>query len=359
MQTKDFYFDLPEELIAQRPSPERGADRLLRLDRASGAYSDHEFPEISDLVAPGTLMVFNDSKVRRARVFAKADSSGNEAEFLLVACLNLRDSPRFQGIAFSTVWKAMVRNAKRHKPGRTYTFADGTHAQIIKDPDGTTENTEFRIVEFDRPIDDAWLETNGHLPLPPYIRREDELEDKDRYQTIYAKSIGSVAAPTAGLHFTGGILAALDAKGIERLSVTLHVGLGTFLPVRSETIEQHVMHEETYSVSKDVAEKITRAKKDGRPVLAVGTTSIRVLESAWDANAGELRSGESSTKIFIYPGYTFKAVDQVFTNFHTPESTLLMLVSAFAGKERIFSAYRHAVEKRYRFFSYGDSMLIQ
>jgi S-adenosylmethionine:tRNA ribosyltransferase-isomerase len=359
MQTKDFYFDLPEELIAQRPSLERGADRLLRLDRASGSYSDHEFPEIAELVAPGTLMVFNDSKVRRARVFATADSSGNQAEFLLVACLNLRDSSRFPGTAFSTIWKAMVRNAKRHKPGRTYTFPDGTHAQIIADPDGTTDNTEFRIVEFDRPIDDAWLETNGHLPLPPYIRREDELDDKDRYQTVYAKNIGSVAAPTAGLHFTEGILAELDSRGAERVSVTLHVGLGTFLPVRSETIEQHVMHEETYSVSKDVAEKITRAKKDGRPVLAVGTTSIRVLESAWDANESLLRPGESSTKIFIYPGYKFKVVDQVFTNFHTPESTLLMLVSAFAGKDHIFSAYRHAVEKQYRFFSYGDSMLIQ
>jgi S-adenosylmethionine:tRNA ribosyltransferase-isomerase len=353
MQTKDFHFDLPEELIAQAPCPERGHDRLLTLDRRTGETQDHLFSDLPALVAPGTLMVFNDSKVRRARVYAKVDASGNEAEFLLIGMVPLA------GTAPGSVWKAMAKNAKRQKPGRTYTFADGTHAGIIPDPDGKLDGTEFRLLEFDHPVDDSWLERNGHLPLPPYIKRGDELSDADRYQTVYARVTGSVAAPTAGLHFTPEVLAALDAKGVERTTVTLHVGLGTFLPVRAENIEDHAMHEESYTVSEETAALVGRAKREGRPVLAVGTTSIRTLESAWDVSEGKLRSGSSATKIFIYPGYEFKVVDQVFTNFHTPESTLLMLVSAFAGKERIFSAYRRAVAERYRFFSYGDSMLIR
>lgn len=353
MRTKDFYFDLSEDLIAQKPSTERGMDRLLRLDRAMGKISDHPFTDIVSLVKPGTLMVFNDSKVRRARIYATADSSGNPAEFLLVALY------RFEGKESGTVWKTMVRNAKRHKAGRSYTFNDGTKAVIIADGDGTLEKTEFRLLEFSHPVDDVWLEKNGHLPLPPYIHRDDELADADRYQTVYSKNVGSVAAPTAGLHFTDEILSALDAHGVERASVTLHVGLGTFLPVRTDNIEDHVMHEESFSVSAETAEKVARAKREGRPVLAVGTTSIRTLESAWNAEKGSLEIGENSTRIFIYPGYTFKVVDQVFTNFHTPESTLLMLVSAFAGKETILKAYAHAIDKKYRFFSYGDSMLIQ
>jgi S-adenosylmethionine:tRNA ribosyltransferase-isomerase len=353
MQTKDFHFELPEELIAQTPAANRGGDRLLLLDRATGLTEDRLFSDISSLVEPGTLMVFNDSRVRRARIYATSLSSGNQAEFLLVRVAHV------PGSLGGTVWKAMAKNAKRQKVGRIYAFADGTKAEIVADPEGKLEGTEFRLLKFERPIDDAWLETNGHLPLPPYIKREDELDDADRYQTVYARNIGSVAAPTAGLHFTESVLASLDARGIERTTVTLHVGLGTFLPVRSERIEDHVMHEESYSVSVDTAEKVARAKKEGRPVLAVGTTSIRTLESAWDESSQSLRSGESATSIFIYPGYRFKVVDQVFTNFHTPESTLLMLVSAFAGKEKIMSAYEHAVAERYRFFSYGDSMLIR
>jgi S-adenosylmethionine:tRNA ribosyltransferase-isomerase len=328
-------------------------DRLLRLDRSTGLTSDHLFTDIVSLVKPGTLMVFNDSKVRRARIYATADSSGNPAEFLLITMY------RMDGKQTGSVWKAMVRNAKRHKAGRTYTFSDGTKAVIIGDGDGALEKTEFRLLEFSRPIDDEWLGKNGHLPLPPYIHREDELEDADRYQTVYSKNVGSVAAPTAGLHFTQEILAALDSHGVERASVTLHVGLGTFLPVRADNIEDHVMHEESFTISASTAEKVERAKREGRPVLAVGTTSIRTLESAWDSEKNCLESGDNSTRIFIYPGYKFKVVDQVFTNFHTPESTLLMLVSAFAGKDHIFSAYEHAVKERYRFFSYGDSMLIQ
>jgi S-adenosylmethionine:tRNA ribosyltransferase-isomerase len=353
MQTKDFHFDLPEELIAQQPSQKRGGDRLLLLNRATGRYDDRLFSDLAGLVEPGTLMVFNDSKVRRARIYATVEQSGNQAEFLLIAIA------RVPGAEPGSVWKVMAKNAKRQKPGRAYSFPDGTKAEIIGDPEGALEGTEFRLLRFERPIDDAWLEKNGHLPLPPYIRREDELADSERYQTVYARKVGSVAAPTAGLHFTEEALAALDARGVERTTVTLHVGLGTFLPVRAERIEDHVMHEESYSVSAETAEKVARAKKEGRAVLAVGTTSIRTLESAWDESLGGLRVGEDSTKIFIYPGYRFKVVDQVFTNFHTPESTLLMLVSAFAGKEKILAAYEHAVAERYRFFSYGDSMLIR
>ncbi len=353
MQTKDFHFELPEELIAQVPSARRGGDRLLVLDRSTGKTEDRLFSEIADIVEPGTLMVFNDSRVRRARVYATVESTGSEAEFLLIAPMAI---PGFEP---SRVWKAMARNAKRQKVGRAYRFADGTRAEIVEDASVDLSGTEFRLLAFERAIGDDWLERNGHLPLPPYIKRGDELSDADRYQTVYARNVGSVAAPTAGLHFTDGTLAALDARGIERATVTLHVGLGTFLPVRADRIEEHVMHEESYSVSEDTAERVTRAKREGRPVLAVGTTSIRTLESAWDESGGRLRAGESSTGIFIYPGYRFKVVDRVFTNFHTPESTLLMLVSAFAGKERIFAAYEHAIAERYRFFSYGDSMLIR
>lgn len=352
MQTKDFYFDLPEDLIAQEPSAVRGRDRLLRLDRKTGAWADYEFADLVSLIDPGTLMVFNDSRVRKARIYATADSSGNRTEFLLISRLH-------DLFGHSCVWKAMVRNAKRHKSGRTYTFADGTRAEIIADPQGLLDGTEFRYVRFDRLVDDSWLDTQGHLPLPPYIRRDDSAADQDRYQTVYARTVGSVAAPTAGLHFTPEILAALDARGIERRTVTLHVGLGTFLPVRSVRLEDHKMHSESFSVSGETALAVTQAKREGRPVLAVGTTSIRTLESAWNREDRILEPGERDTSIFIYPGYEFAVVDQVFTNFHTPESTLLMLVSAFAGKERIFEAYRHAVESRYRFFSYGDSMLIR
>lgn len=353
MQTKDFHFDLPDALIAQKPSEIRGNDRLLCLDKKTGVYEDHIFSDIVSLINPETLMVFNDSRVRHARIFGVADSSGNKAEFLLISLfVSLPEIP-------GTVWKVMAKNAKRHKPGRTYTFSDGTKAQIITSPSGELEGTEFRLLQFNKVIDDSWLDQFGHLPLPPYINREDEPEDADRYQTIYSQIIGSVAAPTAGLHFTNTILSLLDSKKIERTSVTLHVGLGTFLPVRSERIEDHKMHEEIYSISLETATKINNAKKEGRPILAVGTTSIRTLESSWDEKTNTVLPGNRSTNIFIYPGYQFKVTNQVFTNFHTPESTLLMLVSAFAGKENIMNAYTHAIESQYRFFSYGDAMLIR
>jgi S-adenosylmethionine:tRNA ribosyltransferase-isomerase len=264
----------------------------------------------------------------------------------------------------------MVKSAKKQKPGMRYTFPDGTIATIIEHEGNA--GTEFRALKFDFAINEEWFEKNGHIPLPPYIRREDTDEDSERYQNVYATDTGSAACPTAGLHFTKDMLARLDKAGIERRFVTLHVGLGTFLPVREENIENHKMHEEWYTIPKETADAINKAKREGRPILAVGTTSVRTLESAAQKLSDEeggfdqlnpqkewLNPGTSSTSIFMYPGYKFKVVDQMFTNFHTPESTLIMLVSAFAGRENILSAYKTAVENKYRFFSYGDCMFIR
>jgi S-adenosylmethionine:tRNA ribosyltransferase-isomerase len=228
----------------------------------------------------------------------------------------------------------------------------------------TAENTDVpandrRIITFEKPLDENWFEQYGHIPLPPYMKREDKKEDSERYQTVYAKNTGSAAAPTAGLHFTPGILKSLEKKGIQIGWVTLNVGLGTFAPVRTENIEDHSMHTERYNVPVKTAELVNKARKDGRNIIAVGTTSLRTLESAWDTETGKLRNGDGATDIFIYPGYKFKVVNQLFTNFHTPESTLLMLVSAFSGRDKIINAYKTAVQMHYRFFSYGDAMFIK
>lgn len=346
MLLKEFDFNLPEELIAQHPSGIRGQDKLMLLNRKTGETEHHNMSDLPDLILPGTLMIFNNSKVRRARCYGIKETTGREQEFMF---LNQLDST-------GNTWNTMVKGAKKQKPGMRYTFPDGTTGTII----GREENTgtEFRALRFESPVTEEWFEKNGHIPLPPYIKREDTEEDSERYQNIYAKETGSAACPTAGLHFTEEMLSRLSEKGIERDFVTLHVGLGTFLPVREEKIEDHKMHEEVFTVSEATAEKINQAKKEGRPVLAVGTTSVRTLESACDEN-GIVKAGTSSTHIFMYPGYRFKVIDQMFTNFHTPESTLIMLVSAFAGREHILNAYRTAVENRYRFFSYGDAMFIR
>jgi S-adenosylmethionine:tRNA ribosyltransferase-isomerase len=238
-----------------------------------------------------------------------------------------------------------------------YAFFDNNGNKIAQAVMGGGAEGGVRLLEFDRPIDDDWLDRYGHIPLPPYIKRADTEADADRYQTVYAAACGSSAAPSAGLHFTRELLDTLSAAGIESAFVTLHVGLGTFLPVRSADIEDHVMHNETFCIDEETAAKIERAKAEGRKIIAVGTTSVRTLESAWDS--GRLRTGEGGTSIFIYPGYRFKVVDALFTNFHTPESTLLMLVSAFAGRELILESYAEAVREGYRFFSYGDAMLIE
>ena len=352
MRTDDFSFELPEELIAQRPSERRGESRLLVLDRASGSLRHVMARELADFVEPKSLMVFNDSRVRKARIYGEAEDTGARVEFLLLRRLG------------PGLWEAAATKLKRQRPGRRYRFPEGVEAEVTADPaGGGAERPDTRALRFEPPIDEAWLERVGHVPLPPYIKRDDGAADEERYQTVYARAVGSAACPTAGLHFTRELLAALDERGVERRAVTLHVGLGTFLPVRSENIEEHAMHEEEYTVPEETASAVMRARAEGRPILAVGTTSLRTLESAWAAEgsggAGSLRAGPGATRIFIYPGYRFNVVDRLFTNFHTPRSTLLMLVSAFAGRERILAAYEEAVRLRYRFFSYGDAMLIQ
>ena len=357
MKLSNFYFDLPEELIAQKPSGVRGQDKLMLLNRATGEVTHLSMDDLPSLISPDTLMGFINSKVRRSRCYGiklsevegqggRERSSGTEREFMF---LN-------QMTPEGTLWHTMVKGAKKVKPGNSYRFADGSVGTIVAHE--SDAGSEFRTIQFESRLDDDWFSRNGHIPLPPYIRREDDDTDSERYQTIYAKETGSSACPTAGLHFTEEMFRRLDEKGIERVFVTLHVGLGTFLPVRTENIEEHKMHEEVYTIPFDVAEKINQAKKNGRPILAVGTTSVRTLESASDEN-GFVKGGSSATHIFMYPGYRFKCVTQMFTNFHTPESTLIMLVSAFAGREHILNAYQKAVEEKYHFFSYGDCMLIK
>jgi len=338
METKDFSFDLPEELIAQYPPAERGKSRLLVLDRASGKRAHKMVADLPDLLPQDALLVFNDSRVRKARLFGIAEETGVRAEFLLVERWG------------ENRWKVMAKRAKRRRVGSRYRFEGGLTGEI------EGEEGEFRILSFSAPVDDPWLDLHGHIPLPPYIKRQDDAGDEDRYQTVYARSTGSAAAPTAGLHFTEEILGALRRRGIETVFVTLHVGLGTFLPVRSDRLEDHKMHEEVYTVGEKTAEMVERAHAEGRPIVAVGTTAVRTLESAW--KNGRLERGSSSTSIFIYPSYRFKVVNSLFTNFHTPESTLLMLVCAFAGRDLILDTYAEAIREKYRFFSYGDAMWI-
>ncbi len=346
MKTSDFYFDLPQELIAQKPSGKRGEDKLMLLGRNSGDVQHKLMSDLPDLIDDGTLMVFNNSRVRRSRCYGIKTTSGREQEFMFLNQIGVEGD----------TWNTMVKGAKKVKAGNVYKFPDGSEGVIVESPEN--EGTEFRSIKFPFRVMEDWFERNGHIPLPPYIRREDTEVDGERYQTVYAKETGSAACPTAGLHFTEDMISRLQKKGIDLAWLTLHVGLGTFLPVRAENIEQHKMHEEFYTVPYDVADKINAAKKEGRPILAVGTTSVRTLESASDEN-GIVHGGSGSTHIFMYPGYKFKVVDQMFTNFHTPESTLLMLVSAFASREHILNAYNIAIQEKYRFFSYGDAMLIK
>jgi S-adenosylmethionine:tRNA ribosyltransferase-isomerase len=327
------------------------------LDRASGRREHRmvaDLPELLRAAFPGPkpLLVFNNSRVRKARIFGIAGEGGAATEFLLINKPDDDSSGR--------TWRVLVRRAKRRRTGSRYRFTDEAGrelaaAEIIA---GDRSGGEFRLLRFDRPIDEPWLERYGHVPLPPYIKRPDTAADSERYQTVYAAQTGSVAAPTAGLHFTRSLLAGLEAAGLGAAFITLHVGLGTFLPVRAGRLEDHPMHGEVYQIDAGTAAALTQARAAGRPLIAVGTTSVRTLESAWDSSGGTFRAGEGSTSIFIYPGYRFKAVEGLFTNFHTPESTLLMLVSAFAGKDLILDSYAEAVRQGYRFFSYGDAMLI-
>ncbi len=337
MKTSQFYFDLPQELIAQKPSDRRGESRLILLDKKSGAYKHSYMKNFPDFVDKDTLIVVNNSKVRKARLYGISETGGR-VEFLLTK----RKSP--------VEWAAVVSKKKKQKTGKKYSFPGGITGMIAGDED------DLKIVRFSAAVDDKYLDVNGHMPLPPYIKREDNEDDWNRYQTVYAEETGSTAAPTAGLHFTESIINKIKDKGIIITPVTLHVGLGTFIPVRTENVEDHSMHEEEYEISEESAELINRAKREGKKILAVGTTSTRTLESAWTGT--EVKAGRNSTDLFIYPGYRFNVVDQMLTNFHTPDSSLIILVSAFAGTENIKRAYREAVLRKYRFFSYGDAMFI-
>ncbi len=345
VKTSQFSFDLPDELIAQTPSAERDAARLLVLNRSSGEVSHSSVRDLPSFVAPGTLLVLNDTRVRKARLFGTRPG-GAVTEIVL---LEEKGGGR---------WEVITGRAGRLKPGAVFELPGGVTATLeTSDPArGESPGGGTRILRFAPAINEAWLERHGHVPLPPYIKRPDVPADEDRYQTVYARAIGSAAAPTAGLHFTPALLEELRTRGIDLAWVTLHVGLGTFKPIRTENIEDHTMHEEAFAVPARTTALVDAAVREGRPVLAVGTTVVRTLESAWEP--GGLREGEGRTRIYITPGYSFKVVNRLFTNFHTPGSSLLVLVSAFAGTGRILSVYGEAVRRGYRFFSYGDAMLI-
>ncbi|MBN1699676.1 MAG: tRNA preQ1(34) S-adenosylmethionine ribosyltransferase-isomerase QueA [Spirochaetales bacterium] len=346
MKTSDFFFDIDPERIAQYPKTIRGTSRLLLLDREKGTLKDDEFSRIGDIIRPGSLIVINDSRVRKARVFGSREETDNRCpegpskpvEFLFLEEIK----PRF--------WKVLTQKTKKRKPGDTYRFSEEVTGTIRKHENG------YCILELSTRVGEGFFERHGHVPLPPYIRRSDAASDSDRYQTVYSRTTGSAAAPTAGLHFTGAIMRRLEENGCLIRRITLHVGIGTFIPIRTETVEEHRMHEEVFDIPEETAQTIEAYMNGGKQIIAVGTTVVRALESACDN--GRIRTGRQKTSLFIYPGYTFKAVNGLITNFHTPGSTLLVMVSAFAGKANIDRAYRHAIEAGYRFFSYGDAMMI-
>jgi S-adenosylmethionine:tRNA ribosyltransferase-isomerase len=340
-RTSDYDFALPRERIAQHPLAERDASRLMVVDRNAQTIAHRTFRDIADLIAPGDVLVVNRTRVMRARLLGTR-ASGAPAEILLLKPLG------------DGRYEAMVSPGGKLRPGRRVDIAPGFFADILEITERRTRVVHLTSNEL--PLDDA-IERFGHVPLPPYMERPDAAEDRERYQTVYARESGSVAAPTAGLHFTGDLLAALAAKGIARAEVLLHVGAGTFKPVEVDDPAEHVMHEEWYSISPDAATLINDRRAAGGRVWAVGTTSVRALESAAD-KGGRIHAGEGDTRIFIRPPYRFRAVDRIITNFHLPRSTLIMLVAAFAGYELIMRAYEAAITERYRFYSYGDAMAI-
>ena len=341
LQKSDFYFDLPEELIAQDPLEDRSSSRLLVLDKETGETSHHIFKEVINYLNPGDCLVLNNTKVIPARLIGHKEDTGAAIEVLL---LKRKEND---------IWETLVKPGKKCKPGTKIVFGEGLlHATVLE----TVEDGN-RLIQFSyEGIFEEILDKLGEMPLPPYITHK--LQDKNRYQTVYAKYEGSAAAPTAGLHFTKELLQQIEEKGIDIAYVTLHVGLGTFRPVKVDNILEHHMHSEFYQVTKEAADKINKAKKEGHRVICVGTTSCRTVESAADEN-GMVKEGCDNTEIFIYPGYKFKVLDALITNFHLPESTLVMLVSALAGREHILNAYEEAIQEKYRFFSFGDAMLIK
>ena len=340
MKTADLYFDLPQELIAQDPLEDRSSSRLLVLDRETGKTEHHIFKDVIDYLNPGDCLVVNNTKVIPARLFGSKEGTEAKIEILL---LKRKEND---------VWETLVKPGKKAKPGTRISFGDGLlTGEVI---DVVEEGNRLIKFTYDGIFEEI-LDQLGQMPLPPYITHQ--LKDKNRYQTVYAKHDGSAAAPTAGLHFTPELLEAIKAKGVNIAHVTLHVGLGTFRPVKVEDVTNHHMHSEFYIVEEDQAKLINETKQRGGKIVSVGTTSCRTLESATD-DQGILHAGSGWTDIFIYPGYKFKMIDRLITNFHLPESTLLMLVSALAGKDKIMAAYEEAVKERYRFFSFGDAMII-
>ena len=338
MKLTDFSYELPKELIAQHPAEPRDHARLMLYDRKTGAVEHKHFYDLVDELRAGDVLVFNDSKVIPARLYGKRVPTGGKVEVLLLTPVG------------EDRWEGLVKPGKKALPGTTIEFPGGLQAEVL-------DRTDFggRVVHFtyDGVFDDI-IDKIGEMPLPPYIH--EKMEDPNEYQTVYARERGSAAAPTAGLHFTDELLQKIRDKGVEEVFVTLHVGLGTFRPVEEENIEDHQMHSEFYSITPEAADAINRAKAEGRRIIAVGTTSIRTLESA--GTTGKLKAGSGWTNIFIYPGFTFHIVDALVTNFHLPESTLLMLISALSTREQILHAYEIAVKEKYRFFSFGDAMFI-
>lgn len=362
MRVSDFHYDLPPELIAQAPRSDRAAAKMLHLDRAGGTLRDRQFRDFSELLRPGDLVVFNNTRVFPARLYARRvrpkshpvkaqnaaeDFSASRIEVLLTRPVSGEQND----------WLCLARPGRKIAIGQLLVF--GEHDELRAEVVARGEFGE-RVLRF-HPVEDffARIEEIGHVPLPPYISRLDSAGDRERYQTVYAREIGSVAAPTAGLHFTPEILARLLQRGIETTEITLHVGLGTFQPVRVENVKEHKLHSERYSISPEAAKQINQARNASRRIVAVGTTTVRTLEfAAAQSGQGLVHSGAGEAALFIYPGYEFQIVDALLTNFHLPESTLLMLVCAFAGAEPVLNAYRHAVKQNYRFYSYGDCMFV-
>ena len=341
MNVKDFYFDLPQELIAQDPLEDRSSSRLLVLDKNTGEMEHRHFRDITEYLRPGDCLVINNTKVIPARLFGVKEDTQAQIEVLL---LKRREND---------IWETLVKPGKKCRPGTVIVFGEGLLKGTVID----VVDEGNRLIQFSyEGIFEEILDQLGQMPLPPYITHQ--LEDKNRYQTVYAKHSGSAAAPTAGLHFTPELLEEIKAEGVEIAHITLHVGLGTFRPVKADDILDHHMHSEFYRIEASEAEKINRAKESGHRVICVGTTSCRTVESAADEN-GKLKECSGWTEIFIYPGYKFKVLDCLITNFHLPESTLIMLVSALAGREHVLAAYEEAVKERYRFFSFGDAMFIE
>jgi len=359
----DFHYDLPEELIAQQPLPDRAASRLLYLSPTRGMLEDLQFRDFPNLLRPSDLVVFNNTRVFPARLYGRR--GGLKSQVLSPQNPAARDFLRGRIEVLLTrqlqtdpnEWECLVRPGRKISVGEHLFFGDHDELQAEVIARGEFGERHIRFA----PTEDFFgdIEVIGHIPLPPYIAREDSSSDRDRYQTVYARERGSVAAPTAGLHFTPEILEKLRERKIETAEITLHVGLGTFQPVRVDKVEDHKLHSEPYSISAEAAEKIARALKEKRRVVAVGTTPVRTLEYAAQQGNGEVCAGSAEANLFIYPGYNFKVVSALLTNFHLPQSTLLMLVCSLGGKENVLNAYRHAVAERYRFYSYGDCMFVE